>query len=215
MNFDFAAIIQTWRRVLTQPGEEVFVQEKLDANGTLTTAVIWMVIAGVVAAIFGLIQGVIGVGAMSGALADAGLPPEMEQALAPMMGSMLGGAGVAAIITVPVFFLIGALIYHLLATVLGGSGDFGKFAYLFATFQAPLTIVSAVLAVIPFLGACIALLLSVYSYVLSYFAVKANYGLAQGRALAVILIPLGLGLLVAVCAFIAIFSFGMAVMSAN
>ncbi len=214
MNFDLNTTIDIWRRVLTQPGEEVFEQEKLDANGTLTLGVIWMVIAGVIAAIFGVIQAVLGIGAMTTALSQAGLPPEMEQMLSPMMGSMLGGATFVSIITVPVFFLIGALIYHLLATVLGGSGDFGKFAYLFATFQAPLTMGAALLGVIPVLGGCLALLLSVYSYVLSYFAIKVNYGLTQGRALAVILIPLGVLLLLGVCALIVVLA-GLASLAAN
>lgn len=214
MDFDLNATIDTWRRVLTQPGEEVFEQEKLDPNGTLTLGVIWMVIAGVIATIFGVIQAVLGMGAMTTALSEAGLPPEMEQMLSPMMGSMLGGATFVSIITVPVFFLIGALIYHLLATVLGGSGDFGKFAYLFATFQAPLTMGAALLGVIPVLGGCLAILLSVYSYVLSYFAIKVNYGLTQGRALAVILIPLGVLLLLGVCAFIMVLA-GLASLAAN
>lgn len=214
MDFDLNATIDTWRRVLTQPGEEVFEQEKLDPNGTLTLGVIWMVIAGVIATIFGVIQAVLGMGAMTTALSEAGLPPEMEQMLSPMMGSMLGGATFLSIITVPVFFLIGALIYHLLATVLGGSGDFGKFAYLFATFQAPLTMGAALLGVIPVLGGCLAILLSVYSYVLSYFAIKVNYGLTQGRALAVILIPLGVLLLLVVCVFIVVLA-GLASLAAN
>lgn len=201
MNLDFAAMIETWRRVLTQPGEEVFHQEKLAPNGTLTTAVIWMVIAGVVAAIFGLIQGLFAASTFDAMLGQAGLPPEMEQLMRPMMGAMFGGASFASIITVPVFFLIGALIYHLLATVLGGKGDFAKFAYLIATFQAPVTIVAAVLGVIPFLGGCIAFLVIIYAYVLSYFAIKANYGLAQGRALAALLIPILLVVVVMVCVF--------------
>ena len=47
---DFAGAIETWRRVLTQPGEPVFEQEKLSPNNSLQTALIWMVVAGVVEA---------------------------------------------------------------------------------------------------------------------------------------------------------------------
>lgn len=214
MNLDFAAMIETWRRVLMQPGEEVFQQEKTAPNSTLTTALIWMVIAGVVAAIFGFIQGLFAASSFDALMSQSGMPPEMAAAMQPLMSTMFGGATLASIITVPVFFLIGTLIYHLLATVLGGNGDFGKFAYLMATFQAPVIIVSSVLGIIPFLGGCIAFLVSIYAYVLSYFAIRVNYGLAQGKALAVILIPVALLLLVGVCAMIFALG-GLAMMSAN
>lgn len=214
MNLDFAAMIETWRKVLMQPGEEVFEQEKFAANGTLTTALIWMVIAGVVAGVFGMIGGLFAASSMDAMLGQAGMPPEVEAMMRPMMGTMFGGASLASIITVPVFFLIGTLILHLLATVLGGSGDFGKLAYLTATFQAPIMMASAVLGIIPVLGGCVAFLLGIYAYVLTYFAVRVNYGLAQGRAIAVVLIPIGLVILLSVC--VAIFALGgIAMLSAN
>jgi hypothetical protein len=195
---DFAGWIETWRRVLTQPGEPVFEQEKMNPNGTLQTALIWMVIAGVVAAIFGLIAGAIGASSMSAALSQAGLPPEMEAQLAPMIG-MMTGSSIAAIITVPVFFLIGTFILHLIAKMLGGQGEYSTFAYLSSTFQAPLTIASSILAIIPFLGGCVSLLIMIYNYVLSFYAVKANYGLTSGRAIAVVLIPLALLMVLGIC----------------
>jgi hypothetical protein len=196
---DFAGMIETWRRVLTQPGEPVFEQEKVNPNGTLQTALIWMLIAGVVAAIFGFLASAIGAGSTAAMISQMGLPPEVEAQMGPMMGLVTGGAGLAAIITVPVAFLIGTFITHLIAKVLSGQGDYSKFAYLASTYQAPLTIVSSVLSIIPFLGGCIALLIWIYTYVESYFAVKVNYGLSNGRALAVVLIPLALVLILAFC----------------
>lgn len=211
---DFAAIIDTWRRVLTQPGEPVFLEEKNSPNATLQTALIWMLIAGVVAAIFGLLASAVGASSMNAMMSQAGLPPEMEEQMGPMFAAMTGGAGLAAIITVPLFFLIGSFIYHLLAKVLGGVGEYSTFAYLMATYQAPLTIASSVLAIIPFLGSCVALLLAIYGYVLSYFAVKANYGLSSGKAIAVVVIPLAVLLLLMACIFIAIFG-SLAALSGN
>ena len=195
---DFSSIIATWQRVLMQPGEEAFAQEAQGPNATLTVGVIWMVIAGVIAGVLGGIQALIfagSVGGLGGMLGGMGLPPEMTSQL----GMMMGGAGWAAIVTVPVFFLIGALIVHLLATVLGGKGDFGKIAYLISTYQAPITIASAIIALIPFLGGCITPLLGIYGLVLEYFAVKVNYGLTQGRAIAVVLIPIALVIVLVFC----------------
>ena len=211
---DFAGWIDTWRRVLTQPGEPVFEQEKMNPNGTLQTALIWMLIAGVVAAIFGLIAGAIGGSSAAAIIDQMDLPPDVAAQLAPMIGPMLGGGGLLAIVTVPVFFLIGTFILHLIAKLLGGQGEYSKFAYLASTFQAPLTIVSSILAIIPLLGGCVSLLIAIYGYVLSYFAIKVNYGLSNGRAVAVILIPLVLLVILFSCiAFVLIGS--LAALSGN
>jgi hypothetical protein len=196
---DFAGWIATWRRVVTQPGEPVFLEEKSNPNGTLQTAIIWMVIAGVVAGIFGAIAGAIGASSMAAMLGQADLPPEVMAQMGPLVSTLSATSGLAAIITVPLFFLIGTFILHLIAKMLGGQGDYGKFAYLAGTFQAPLTIVSSILAVIPVLGGCVSFLIVIYTYVLSFFAVKANYGLTSGRAVAVILIPLALLFVLAIC----------------
>lgn len=197
---DFAAMIETWRRVVLQPGEEVFQQEKTSPNANLQTAVIWMVIAGVVAAIFGFIQGLTAAGSVNMILDQADLPRDVAAQLRPLIGSMVGAGGLAAIITVPLFFLIGAGIYHLLARVLGGEGDYGIFAYLLATFQAPITMASAILGIVPFLGGCLAFLLTIYSLVMTYFAIRVNYNLPGGRAIAVLIIPVAVLLLLAFCA---------------
>ena len=197
---DFAGWIDTWRRVLTQPGEPVFQEEKMNPNGTLQTALIWMVIAGVVAAIFGLIAGAMGASSAAAMLAQMDLPPEVQAQMGPMLSAMTGGS-VAAIITVPVGFLIGTFIMHLIGKMLGGQGDYSKFAYLASTYQAPLTIASSVISVIPFLGGCVALLITLYGYVLSYFALMVNYGLSSGRAITAILIPIVLLFLFFLCIF--------------
>jgi hypothetical protein len=187
---DFAAMFQTWQRVLTQPGEPVFLQEKENPNGTLQTALIWMLIAGVVAAIFGFIASAIGASSADAMLSQAGLPPDVEAQMRPMIGAITGTIGWGAIITVPLFFLIGTFILHLIAGLLGGQGEYSKFAYLVSTYQAPLTIAGSIFAIIPFLGGCVSLIITIYSYVETFFAVKAHYGLTSGRALAVVLIPL-------------------------
>jgi hypothetical protein len=98
--------------------------------------------------------------------------------------------------------------------VLGGQGDYGKFAYLASTYQAPLQIVSSILAIIPFLGGCVALLIWIYTYVEGYFAVKVNYGLSNGKALAVVLIPLALFILLMIC-FVVVIAGSIAAFSSN
>jgi hypothetical protein len=196
---DFAGMIQTWIKVVTRPGVEVFAEESRSPNATIVTALIWIVIAAVVSAIFGLLQAAMlgaGMGGLDAMMAEAGLPPEVTGQLAGLMG---GGVGLSALIIVPIGFLIGVGITHLLAKLFGGDGPFGVFAYLVAAFQAPLGIASSIVGLVPFLGGCIGFLLSIYGIVLTYFAVKVNYNLPDGKAIAVVLIPFILVLLIAVC----------------
>jgi hypothetical protein len=195
---DFAGWIETWRRVLTQPGEPVFEQEKVNPNGTLQTALIWMLVAGVIAGIFGWIAGMMGASSAAAMLSQMDLPPEVMAQIGPMMGMATGGS-LAAIITVPLGFLIGTFIMHLIAKMLGGQGEYPTFAYLVSTFQAPLTIISSILAIIPFLGGCVSVLILIYGYVMSYFAIKVNYNLTSGRAIVAILIPLAIVVLFLIC----------------
>ena len=198
-DMDFAGAIETWRRVLTQPGEPVFQQEKLNPNGTLQTALIWMVVAGVIAAIFGFFASLIGASSVAAMISQMNLPPEMQAQMGQALSMATGGGGVAAILSVPIGFLIGTFIMHLIAKMLGGQGEYSTFAYLASTYQAPLTIVSSVLSIIPFLGGCIGFLIIIYTYVESFFAIKANYGLTSGRAVVAILIPLILLFILVAC----------------
>jgi hypothetical protein len=193
---DFAGWIDTWRRVITQPGEPVFEQEKVNPNGTLQTALIWIVIAAVVAAIFGAITAALNLSSVNAMLSQ--LPPEIAAQMGPLM-SLAAGGGIWAIIMVPVFFLIGTFITHLIAKMLGGQGEYSRYAYLNASFQAPLTMISSIVAIIPFLGGCVSSLLGIYGLVLNYFAVKVNYSLSSGKAIAVVLIPIILVFILAIC----------------
>ena len=195
---DFAGMIQTWIGVLTGPGEEVFEREQASPNATLTTALIWTVLAAVVVAVLGFIQSLLFASSaqgMMGMISQIDLPPENSAMIQKMMSSGIfagasGAASFLGIIFSPIAFLIGVGIIHLIANVLGGKGDFGRYAYLSAAIGAPISIVNAFLGFIPVVGGCVAFLLTIYSLVLNYFAIKVAYSLTSGRAIAVILIPL-------------------------
>jgi hypothetical protein len=191
---DFSAMVESWRRVLLQPGEEPFLQEKTNPNANLATAIIWMVIAGVIAGIFGFLQAQI-FGSGLEALGDSGLPPEM----ATQLESLAGGLGLWSIVFTPLSFVISVVILHTVAKALGGVGEMGVMAYLLALVNAPLTIISATLAFIPLLGPCVALLLGIYGFVLNYFGIKVNYGLTSGKAIAVVVVYLVVILVLTAC----------------
>lgn len=200
-------MIQTWIRVVSSPNEESFEREQASPNATLQTALIWTVIAAVVAAVLGFMQSVLFAPSAQGMLDfidQMNLPPESQAMFRQMMagGAFAGLSGAGAFLGIllsPLFFLIGVGIIHLLASVLGGKGDFGRYAYLSAAIGAPIGIVNAFLAFIPVVGGCVGFLLTLYSIVLNYFAIKVSCSLTSGRAIAVILIPLVIVLAAVLC----------------
>ena len=182
-----------------------------------------MAIYGAIAAIAGLVSSLIFAGTVQGALPSVlqqlNLSPEemaqAEQALRFLPGNVAVGAGfssLANILWVPVWFLIGVGIYHLIAKLLGGTGEYGRLAYLSAAFSAPLGIVTTLLSLIPLAG-CVTPLIGIYTLVLSYFAVKVEHQLSSGRAIMVILIPALVLIVLAMCFIFGIVGMIMAVQS--
>lgn len=200
---DFQSIFQTWINVLTRPGEEVLAAEREKTSATLSTGVTWIVAASVIAALLGALQSSLYSSPLGGfgQIVDM-LPTDLQAGFETVADTGASGGvafNFASIILGPLFFLIGVGIYHLIATVLGGRGQYGRYAYLTATFSAPLMIVGSILSFIPALGGCLSLILGIYQFVLTYFAVKVEYGLSQGRAIVVVVIPLLAGILLAIC----------------
>lgn len=210
---DFAAMFQTWMNVITKPGEATFEAERHQPQANLTTALIWIVIAAVVLAIGNAISALIGSLLGGGAsmtqmfLDQADLPPEVAAQLSASAAGGVGsiaGAFCGALIAAPILFLIGSGIYFLLAKLFGGTGNFEEQTYLLAASAAPITIVSSLVGIIPLLGGCVGFLLFIYQLVLNYFALKVTHGLTSGKALAVVLIPVGIFLL---CICLGVISF--------
>jgi hypothetical protein len=202
---DFRSIFQTWVNVLTKPGVETFEAEGQKPSANLTTALVWIVLATVISALLGLLQARMFSSAMGGMeQALEALPADLRSQMdtltdSGMLEGFMVGASLASIVVTPVAFLIWVGILHLSASVLGGKGMFGRFAYLNATFGAPLSVVSAVLGFVPGVGGCVAGILFLYQLVLVYFATKAEYRLSDGRAVVVVLAPLLLLILLVGC----------------
>ena len=197
---NFAEMWQTWLKATTSPNDATFEELRLKPEANVTTAIIWMAIYGAVSAVIGVISGLIFAGTINSTLPalleQANLPPaeaaQAEQMLRIFTGGGLGlatgFASLVNIVVVPLMFLIGVGIYFLLAKMLGGNGDFGRYAYLNAAFSAPLGILTTLLSLVPFAG-CISPLITIYSLVLVYFATKAEHQMSSGRAIWVVLIP--------------------------
>ncbi len=202
---DFNSIFQTWKKVLTNPGVETFEAERQESSAILSTALVWMVLASVIAALLGLLQAQIFSSAMGGMGQIVGLlPAELQGQFGTITDTSASGgafASLAIIIIGPLSFLIGVGIYHVIASTLGGRGQYGRYAYLTATFAAPLLIVSSILGFVPLAGSCASVILAIYQFVLAYYATRAEYGLSQGRAIIVVVAPLLAVLALVVCVF--------------
>ena len=198
-------IIDTWKKVLTNPNVETFEAERQESSATLSTAFWWMVLASVIAALLGVLQAQLFSSAMGGLgqIMDA-LPSELQGELGTFteIGASGGiAANLSLIILGPIAFLIGVGIYHVIAKVLGGQGQYGRYAYLTATYAAPLMIVSSILGFVPLVGSCASLLLIIYNSVLTYFATRAEHQLSKGRAIVVVVAPAVAILALFICLF--------------
>ncbi len=208
---DIQSIYQTWLKVLTKPGEEIFAAEREKSSATLSTALLWVFAASVIAALLGVLQSRIFSTAMGGFDQVLELmPPEFQDEIGSSVSDGTPGGpafSISFIFFGPLLFLIGTGIYHVLASLLGGrGGQYGRYAYLYSTFSAPLMIITSILGFIPVLGGCVSAILGVYQIVLAYYATKVEYGLTQGRAIIVVVAPLLLGLFLVAC--LAIVAFG-------
>lgn len=213
---NFADMWQTWIKATTSPNDATFEELRRKSDANVTTAIIWMAFYGAVSAVAGVISGLMFAGAMSttvpAILEQANLSPAEAAQIEPILNTLTGGgamgaaglASLANIITVPLFFLISVGIYFLIARVLGGSGDFGRYAYLNAAFAAPLGILTTLLGMVPFVG-CITPLISLYSLVLVYFATKTEHQMSSGRAIWVVLLPVLVAIGLMMCLILGVF----------
>ena len=215
---DFKGMFQTWIKVLSSPGQEVFVAERESAAAKLSTALVWMLLASIVSALLGLVQTQLAVAGMEGSFdtmidqfreelpPDA--PPELLTAFESffeVMPTLIGSASLSTIIVGPLSFLIVVGVFHVIASLLRGQGHYGRFAYLVAAYWAPITIASSLLSIVPIVGGCLGPILIIYAFVLTFFAAKVEYGLSDGRAITVVVAPILLGILLSICFVVVIF----------
>jgi hypothetical protein len=99
---------------------------------------------------------------------------------------------VMAILT-PLFSVIGLAInawfQNIIATFMGGDGDYRRTVYALAAYMAPVGILASVLMIVPIVGQCFASVGGIYSFILNIRALQAAHSLTTGKALGVIFFP--------------------------
>jgi hypothetical protein len=191
-----AGWLAVWIKAVTKPNEQTFVEITESPNATLTTAFIWVFIAGVVSGIFQAIR-------QAFYSFNGGAPqiPGFEQYM-PATGDT-GVTATSLIITLcasPFFAMLGfaivVAITQWIAKLFKGTGNFEKLAYAWAAISLPLTLVTSflsLLGLIPVVGYCtgvLSLILFFYYLYLEITAVKAVNRFAWGPAVASVLIPI-------------------------
>lgn len=169
--------LELWQNALTKPVETLKTEKK---NTDLMEGIKQVAIA---FAIPGLLAGLVLVfiGSMLAFIPGAGF---------------LAGLGIIAIIAAPIFsavfgviaMAIGQAVLYVVSTAMGGKGTYEQQFYLSAIWSAPLMLLSMILGVVPFLGALLSLLLSLYGLYLLWLTLKAVHGFDDTKAIIVIVV---------------------------
>ena len=114
---------------------------------------------------------------------------------------------------VPISFFFGPGIFYLMARAFGGQGSFLSHAYCYALITVPIGLLSAALSIIPCIGSLAGFAGLVYSIVLLVFMMMGVHRLSGGKASAAVLIPVGIGFLLVIGAYVAYFVWIFSVLS--
>ncbi len=110
----------------------------------------------------------------------------------------------SSLISVPLGFFIGNGITFLIARLFGGTGTFLELSYAVLLYWVPVQVVAAVFALVPYLGGIVSLGIGIYAIVLEVFAVAVSQRMTTGKAVAVVLIPIAVVLLLSCALFVVI-----------
>ncbi len=114
------------------------------------------------------------------------------------MGIFMFGMLIAVPIMGIIGFAIWAGIQNIFAVLLGGTGYYTRTAYALAAFTAPITILTSLFLIVPIVGQCLAIPLSLYTLVLNVRALRASHSLSILAALGVVFGP-SIFLMIFVC----------------
>lgn len=187
----FQQMLNASRAVLLRPSVATFEEFERDDLGW---ALIYTAVAAAIAGVLSAIASLIGRAALEQQL--SGLEQQLGDSPAlPLIRSMAGGGGVVfSLIVTPIIAIIGFLIsvgiVYLLGRAFKGTGTYGEMAFNTALYSAPLTVISALLNLIPFVGALASLALAIYQIYLYWLSIQAGMNLPGNKALWVILIPI-------------------------
>jgi hypothetical protein len=177
---------EVWIQALTQPSVATYQGLIQDPQASPKRAYSWMALSALIgffiSSISTLLWGALGLG---------------EETVGGV-GGLLCGLPVAVVFAVLGVAVMAGL-SNLIARLFGGEGAYNALLYAFASYLAPLSLISGVLGVVPVIGVFLALLPGLYGLVLNVIAVKAVHKFAWWKAVvSSVVILLGIVIIVAV-----------------
>ena len=197
-----------WWDVWTLPGTETFRQMLEETNGGAGRGFLWVVFSGILSAVaYAVLM-----------FAFPNISLNSIPAANRQMFQTFGAVG--NFLCIPIASIVGAAItagiYHGLARLFGGTGEWGRLVFCFAAIQAPTTLIalassmpvsilssskSTLVLPVAVFSILFSLVLSVYTTALYVFALKATENIGTGKAITIILLPGILGLVAFGCLF--------------
>lgn len=196
-----APFYELWFRAVGQPVEETYRAIADDPASSVGRAALWVALAGLVAYAITSIGEILQRGSELAQLAETS--PVAATAGGVVLLFICAGP-LAAVASVGVLMLHTGIL-QFVAGALGGSGDFRRLFTSMSAFWAPVTLVTGALNVVPYVGPCLTIPISLYALFLSALAVKAINQFGWGEAIATLLIPLIVFVLLGVIIFFLLF----------
>jgi len=184
---------EVWTAVLTRPSVQTFQEILSDPGISIRRAYTWMGAVALITFVF--------VAASLLTLSPTELAAAMPEDVTMSTGQLRSGILINLTCLLPILLLLVLGFFRLMvwtvqfmAKTLGGSVKTDtslKMIYGFASIQAPLNILSIILLVLPvgILAQILSLIVIIYQFALMSLAVRATYGLPLGRAVAAVLTP--------------------------
>jgi hypothetical protein len=171
-------------KVLTRPSMNRFVEEK----GKARWGIVWIQLMSlaIIDAILQSISLLISPNNVNSLTGVNNISPSMLQSITIITVFLL------QLVLTPVSFLAAGGILYLIARVFGGRGTFLEQIYATLLFGVPLVILSYLLLLIPVTSGWLPYLPHLYSLVLFVISLMAVHQLSRGKAIAVILIPISI-----------------------
>lgn len=190
-------------RAVTRPGPKFFAAEE----GKAAWNIIWvqLIFLSIITAIFVALLFALTLPATLSAfnLSSTSTGANVTSQAAQLYRSLALPAGIGALFLTPISQFIGVGIYFLIAKLFKGQGTFVRYFYSYLLFSVPLTIITALISLIPFVGSYLAWIFSIYQIVLLIFMTMAVHRMSGGRAtLAVLLLPIILFVLTIIGIFV-------------
>ncbi len=170
-------------KILTKPSVTRFAEEK----GKASWSIVWIQLISL-AIIDAILQyvGFLISPPNSSSIAGTGISPAMLQSITIITVVLL------QLVFTPVSFLVAGCILNMIARAFGGRGTFLEQVYTTLLFGVPLVILSYLLLLIPVTSSWLPYLPHLYSLVLFVISLMAVHQLSRGKAIAVILIPISI-----------------------